>query len=251
MAIYRFTGKVLPPHYKIDLPILPAVHWRNDLGHTTDCIVRIVQSNIEVICDSNETTEDDYVQVHLRAVDSVRSLLDSFGFVTGIGLSLFLEKVIKPDGIEYNIVHDRLELASLVQGFNATAASISSLYQIVVSDPAIIMAMNDLVACLSLHHHAFVNCGRVIEAIRRLVAPGVPNKQAWPLMRQKLNIDEDYLAFITDQSAGPRHADREGINREDYKETITRSWIIMNRFIQFRMGGNQPLPIADFPLLTN
>jgi hypothetical protein len=75
MAIYRFTGRVLPPHYKIDLPILPAVHWRSDLGHPTDCVVRIVQSNIEVICDSNETTEDDYVQVHLRAVDSVRSLL--------------------------------------------------------------------------------------------------------------------------------------------------------------------------------
>lgn len=251
MAIYRFTGRILPPHYKINLTNLPTVHWSNDSGHINDCDVKIVESNVEIVCDSNKyLTDNDYAQVHLQAVDSVRSALDTFGFITGIGLTVFLDKVIKPDGIEYNIVHDGPHLAAFVQGFDLSPSSFTGLYQIIVSDPAIILAMNDLVVCLSLHHHAFVNCGRVVEAIRELISPGITKKQAWPLMRQNLNIEEGYLAFITDQSSGPRHADRKGIKREDYQEIIDRTWIIMNRFLEFRKRGNQQLPIADFPLLS-
>jgi hypothetical protein len=31
--------------------------------------------------------------------------------------------------------------------------------------------------------------------------------------------------------------------------TIKRSWIVMNRFLEFKKRGDEALPLSDFPLL--
>jgi hypothetical protein len=70
-------------------------------------------------------------------------------------------------------------------------------------------------------------------------------------MRDSLNIDQPYLEFITEHSKGPRHGDVKGSTFSATRETIKRSWIVMNRFLEFRKRGNRPLSLSEFPLLKN
>jgi len=70
-------------------------------------------------------------------------------------------------------------------------------------------------------------------------------------MRQYLNIDHAYLKFITDVSTAPRHGKRVGAtSQKDFDETITRSWVVMNRFLEYKKRGDKQLPLAAFPLLS-
>jgi len=68
-------------------------------------------------------------------------------------------------------------------------------------------------------------------------------------MRDNLNVSQQFLEFITDHSIGPRHGDVLDIPFSIINELIRRSWIVMNRFLEFKKRGDQKLPSSDFPLL--
>jgi len=111
--------------------------------------------------------------------------------------------------------------------------------------------LNDLIDSILAPHGAVVNCARAIEGIRlRMTPEGFTKKQGWEEMRWSLRIDHAYLKFITDQSEGPRHADRSGVNNVEYQMTLERSWTVMNRYLEYKKRGNQPLPESEFELLA-
>jgi hypothetical protein len=68
-------------------------------------------------------------------------------------------------------------------------------------------------------------------------------------MHKALNITRDYQQYITDQSKGPRHGDPQFVEGTITREVSMRTWSIMNRFLEYRKRGNQPLMGPDFPLL--
>lgn len=70
----------------------------------------------------------------------------------------------------------------------------NTLYQIVLSDPQLFIALNDLIACLIYPHHSSINSARVIERIKNLIAPSDATPiVAWSCLREKLNVEECYL----------------------------------------------------------
>jgi hypothetical protein len=235
-----------------------SAHWEDAPTELVlDVSLNITNSIIEVDSESNQYgTEAKDGQVNLRAFDTARAIVDSFAYAAGLGPTVVLDNVTKPDGIKYDIREKRPDLAALVTAFHSgpedTSIELASMLPIVFSDTLVFMALNDLVASISLPHHAPVNCGRVIEAIRELMTPlNGDRKQAWLAMRDSLNIDQGYLEFITNQSKGPGHGDRRSVTYPSFQETIKRSWIVMNRFLEFRKRGNQRLPLGEFPPLTN
>lgn len=120
----------------------------------------------------------------------------------------------------------------------------------VLQDAGLFMALNDLIAAISLPHVSTVNCARAIEGLRHLIAStGSSDKQAWEQMRQALQIDKAYLKLITDSSAASRHGNRVHVPGSVTTEITRRSWIIMNRYFEYRKRGNRVLSLTDFPLL--
>jgi hypothetical protein len=80
----------------------------------------ITNSVVEVLCESNLFgTENNDGHVHFRAFDMARAVVDSFAYAKGLGLSVVLESVIKPDGVKYNIQDERPDLAALVTAFHS------------------------------------------------------------------------------------------------------------------------------------
>ena len=69
-------------------------------------------------------------------------------------------------------------------------------------------------------------------------------------MRQNLRIEEAYLKFISTHATGPRHGDRVHIPPDITRELAMRSWVVMNRFLEFKKRGGAPLPASEFPMLS-
>src|ERR1700741_442292 len=104
----------------------------------------------------------------------------------------------------------------------------------VLSDPTLFMALNDLVSAITIPHVAPVACIRAIEGIRHLIAlPDTKEPQAWQQMRDALRVDRNFLQFISDASKGPRHARPGHIPGDIVKEVCRRSWIVMNRYLEY------------------
>jgi hypothetical protein len=257
MPIVHCKGRVLPfPAVIMSINDLPPARWEEPgVGLIMNFTVKVVDSEVDVECDMNRYQDDDFGHVHMRAYDLARAAVDIYSFTSGLGLTVYLDTFIKPDGTSLQIFPQYTNLSKLSTAFDMTAGNTSNnnfgaFWQLVVSEPALFMAMNDLIVSISLPHHASVNCGRAIDGIRVMMCPpGLKRSQGWPIVRQSLNLDEAYLLLITDTSTGPRHGDRTFIPGATVTEITERSWVVMDRFLEFRKRGNQPLPLAAFPLL--
>jgi hypothetical protein len=257
MGNFKFIGRVLPPVEDFTLVGTVSAKWVNEISPSlkqeVETSLSITKSVVCVDCESNLFGTDDYDgHVDLYANDLARAVVNSYAFAKGLGLSVLLETVVKPDGIKYNIRNTRPELEPLVTAMHSSAdggVDIHEVFPIVLKDPTISVALNDLISSLTQGQEAPVKCGRAVDAIRHSMAPANDRAKGWQAMRENLNLTEDYLKFVTEQSKGPRHGNVLGTTWVDGHEAVKRSWIVMNRFLEFKKRGNQRLPVVEFPLL--
>jgi hypothetical protein len=258
MPIVHFKGRVLPSAVQVTARDLPQVHWEDaNTGQVMDITTRIQASVVDLEFDVNHFDENDLSPLLLRAWDLARAAVDLCCYQVGWGLIVIIDTFVKADGTEATLLAKMETLAAYCTALqpdpqNPGVNNFDVCYRLLVTEPPLFMALNDLIVSITLPHHASVNCARAIEGLRTLMVPaGVSRKQGWSLLRANLNIEKNYVEYVTDVSTGPRHGDRTWIPGTTVNEVVNRSWIIMNRFLEFRKRGNQALPLADFPLLTN
>ena len=257
MPIVHFKGKVLPYEptaYHVTVKDLPQVTWHDTYtGQDLKITTRINESIIDIEFDVEKFDVKDTSSLLMRAWDLARAAVDLYSFKVGWGLSVVIDTLVQPDGSTNTIMPKMETLATYSTAIadDPTVNNFDICYRLLLAEPALFMALNDLIVSITLPHHASVNCARVIEGLRKLIAPGVERSKAWPILRTNLNIEQAYLTYVTDVSTAPRHGDRAHIPGPTVIDATTRTWKVMNRFLEFRKRGNQPLPIAEFPVLTN
>jgi hypothetical protein len=257
MATFRFAGRVLPTFKEFTLIGAVTANWNDPIDPPTSLIMSatlsITKGIVEILCDSNLFgTENFDGHVDLRANDLATSVVNCYAFAKGMGLKVVLDTVIKPDGILYNIHSHRPYLESLVTVLGLSrdgGIDIQGVLPIIMANPTIFVALDDLISAVTEAREVPLKCGRAIDAIRYSMAPAVERKQGWPVLRENLNISRQYLNLILDESKGPRHGDVMNTTFPAIREVITRSWIVMSRFLEFKKRGDQRLPLPDFPLL--
>lgn len=258
MATIHFTGRVLPSVLKITLQDVPQVRWQaTDIGLDMTFTISITDSIVDIECEANRFNQSDVLPLYMRALDLARASVDLVAFAGGYGATVFLDTIITPEGSSSAIFPESPEVRGLCTAFtiNSQAGNqdsrLGDVFRIVFSEPALFMALNDLISGITLPHHAPVNCARAIESLRNLIAPpGTSRKDAWDLLRENLRVEKDYLEYITGHSTGPRHGDRSHIPGTRVTEITRRAWVVMNRFLEFRKRLNEPLPTSEFPLLS-
>ena len=232
---------------------MPVMSWNDEkLGLTMTFRFQIEDSNISVSCEVNRCEPDDVVHLFIRASDLVRGAVALICFARGIGATVTLDTLVDADGNRSSIMPEDPRLVGVCTVFNLAESGTTSYYKVlegVLSEPSLFFAMNELVSSITIPHMSVINCARVVNRLRHLIAPGLPKKQGWEAVRRELRVGEEYLKFITDQPAGPRHGDPMCISGFITTEVTWRAWVIMNRFLEYRSRGSIGLSATEFPIL--
>ncbi len=246
-------GRIFPSTLKLSIrsPVLPLTSATTGLQAGFKVAVQDWTINVE--CYLEKYGPEHFSDILNGAYDYARTLTNLIGFATGIGISLVFEYAILPDGELAPIMPSTPALGSLCTAFGLETErreDLLSITQMVVGDRNLYRLFNDLIDTQIIPHISLVNSARVIDSIRRMIAPTLDGTPAWAEMHKALNVSEVYLKWITDQSKGPRHGDPSQASATRQLETTERAWIIMNRYLEYRKRGNQPLQPPEFPELN-
>jgi hypothetical protein len=250
----QFLGRVLPDTVKLSIQ-MPDLKWKWEEENLELAFhVKIGNSVINAECEIEKLDPAYLAELHKRASDLARASVNIIAFATGVGLSAIIDTIIGPDGMPLEIHWFDSAIPPLCTAFSldpSTHADFDAVYKIILKEPQLYRALNDLVETISVSHVSCVNCGRVIDSIRRMITPatkGSPAK-AWQAMHSALNVSQSYQEWISDNSTGPRHGDPEFVPGNISMEMTHRTWTIMNSFLEFRKRGDTPLTAPEFPLL--
>ncbi len=243
----------MPQSYVIFVQNLPQFEMREA---SLDLSIRytVADSTFDVEGELSEY-KDELASFYIdRAHELVRTVVDMYSFATGTGLTCFTDTFISPDGVIRPILPERAFLRELCTAVDISRVSdkqdLIRTLLVLTADSQIFMALNDLIVAISVPRIADINCGRAIEAIRHVMTPdGVDRSLGWAIMRNRLNLGKKYVSVITDSSQAGRHGDRTEPGAVPINEILKRSWIIMNRFLEYKKGADNPLPVQNYPLL--
>src|SRR4051794_11775 len=72
---------------------------------------------------------------------------------------------------------------------------------------------------------------RVVDGIKnRIALAGMNDKQAWKRMREVLNLDEEFLKYVTTSSKNPTHGILTNLTDEDHDKILSHTWVVVNRY---------------------
>jgi hypothetical protein len=258
MPKIRFDGHVFPRVIQVSVKDNPTINWFDDERKQNISLKIVIQnSSVSVECEVEKYEEAvDVARLYLRALDLARATVDLFAFSSGRGLTVLFETITQPSGVTIPLCPTEPSVAALCKSFQmnpppGSPNEFDRILRIVSTDWRIAHALRWLIEAITLPHESTANCARAIEGLRNIIAtPGIPRGQAWGELRRTLNISELYLKMITDISTGARHADYVHVPGVTVTEVTRRSWIIMDRFLEFKKRNSGPLPLADFPLLA-
>ncbi len=253
MPKIQFLGRVLPEGIKISAQA-PELKWKWEEENLEPTFrVKIINSNITVECDIEKYEPKYNSELYKRASDLARTSANMVAFATGYGIIVMIETLIDPTGSILALNRQEPVPASSRTAFTLDATNrvdFDSAFRVVLAEPAIFIALDDLIRAVTSHHTQLADCGRVVDCIRRIIAPTLDGTAAWREMHQALNIARPYQDWISKQSTGSRHGDPTFVPPGVGSEAIQRTWAIMNRLLEYGKGGNKPLTPPEFPQLV-
>jgi hypothetical protein len=256
MPTIYLKGRVAPTSFKLTVKTAILQQITNDDGLELWISAEIVDSAITVNCRLNRFNGDrDLGLAWVAGFTIARGLVDAAAFALAVGAIVILDLWVDVNGNEAAINFADPALRGLCTAFNMNPTTVedstkTQFYMgLMMRDWPLSLAMNDLVQSLILPpQYGLINCGRAMETIRNDISRN-DRKKGWPIMRDALQIAEDYLNYITENSKGPRHGQMHGPMGLEAKEVTRRAWMIMNRFLEYKRRGNQRLPLSELPTL--
>jgi hypothetical protein len=244
-----FYGSVLPQANALSVPFSTDLRFDDpDSDLVVHISISINESKVVAKCSLSEMSHANFTYAYLRALDMARAIVDVVAFNLGEGLIVLLTEFSEGDGERKAIRINDPTLSPLCLSM-VPEGRFQEICRLVISNSAIVLALNDLIAANMNQHLATINCARAVEGLRHVISPGARQSASWQGIRTALRLDESYLRLITDNSIQHRHGDRVRIGAPLAKQIIQRSWTVMDRFFEYALRGYQPLPISEFPLL--
>lgn len=210
----------------------------------------IKESMVVVDCESNAPlTQDIFADAYFGATNLVHNIVDLACFHHGLALTVVLESWTDPLGGNSQIRTNEPAVAGISTSFD-TETRLAAPLALLLGEPEVWDALHDLTQSLVRRSNTVINCARAMEGIRHLLAPTANSTSAaWDVMRETLNLDRSYVQAVMDASLNPRHGKRGHITPEVQTLVMKRSWVIMNRYLEFRLRKSGPLRDPEFPLL--
>lgn len=231
---------------------LPALKWKSrEVGLEYEFRVEIDKSKIDVSCSflADFDKERHLADIVKRSFDLTRTAVNLVAFAQGYGLLVVFDKLTLADGTTVQIIPEDKGLPQLVTTLKGSA-DFEQIFKIVAMQPIITRHLADLITAITVPHEAATSCARAIDGLKHLVAqPGSKDKIAWRQMQAALAMDESYLQFISHHSRPGRHGRDVYLDGPMATEITHLSWVIMDRFFEYKKRGDKALPESEFPIL--
>jgi hypothetical protein len=225
--------------------------------------ISIKGSTVVVTCEANRWDEGVMGWVLQYLFDWVSAEIDLFTFASGKVFHVHLdhaEYAEYTDGSSHCLIGTAPDLAALATVCKVTdlgdnlQVEMRHLLPIIVRNPTLMLALRDLASALRYGNNSPTNCGRAMEALRKSLwgrdeADNAEQQRSWEHFRSTLRVSKPYLQTITDASRGPRHGSSAYIAGSTRQDVLRKAWMVMNRFLVYRLGGDQPLPETEHPIL--
>lgn len=250
MHTVKFFGRISPAGVTVDFDGEMAAEYHDpDKGYSLYTKSRIKQSDVIVECTFNLLIPNYIAQAYSLALDMTRAFVDITAFRTGLGLYLNFEQWEDVDGKVTTLSFQNETAKTLCTAIND--GNVNEILAILLAEPALFLALNDIVIAITAPHVLLINHARAVETIRQQIAyPELIAEKQWPIMRDQLNIDRQYLTLIMESSRNPRHGRRTYLPEDQLTKAIERTWTIMDRYFHYRLRGGLKLPENEFPLLV-
>jgi len=220
-----------------------------DIDLEMDCLIRIVNSTINVVCEVNRYSDGESAYILKEVIYLSRAFVNSIAFGSGNGVTIAFDGLIDPQSKRVGFLNTEPRVTALCTSYNVSE-NLGEVMDLVMKEPGFAIALDDLINAISAPRTVPVNCARSVEALRHLFSTvGAPRQQAWAAMRSALQLSEEYVSLITSHSVAPRHGDVSGVDADAVTSILQRSWTIMDRFIALRRKGLSQLPSGEFPML--
>jgi hypothetical protein len=194
--------------------------------------------------------QEHFSDIYHRALEISWASVNLVAFSMGIAALPILDTFTDPDGNTTALVNRDRPLEALCTAFSPASPDFHDFLTTVLLELPLHNALRDLIWAISTPNEIPPSCARAVETLRTLMTPaGSDRKLGWSLMRENLRLTEEYLKLITEHAKGPRHGDHRFVPGTMTREIATRAWTVMNRFLEYRKRGSQPLPEQEFPLL--
>ncbi|MBG0800842.1 hypothetical protein IYW40_04970 [Methylocystis sp. H4A] len=248
MPTLQLLGRVVPSTIQADITDLPSLNWKSDRSDLSGTFsYNCKSSNIHLIAnlDRHPTYEEQAFVISVL-LDGIQTLIDMIAFRENIYATVIIEKMIDIDGTESTLIFRLNEFMSLK---SMRPERFGDMVNILFNDLPAAIALHDVITSLYRRHLSVTLCARAVEAIRNNIASGIKREKQWPIMRAALKLDETYVNYITDASKAPRHGDHAFIPGDIAREVQSRTFIIMDRFLEYKLRGSTPLPEDEFQTL--
>ncbi len=201
-------------------------------------------------CKASQFSQEILVDIYMRVFDIVKAAVNVAAFAWGIGYTVLIDAFRDPNGVCGPLICDARETAKLCTAYSPNVPEeFSQIIQIIANDKGLFQVFDDLIVSISTPHHSPVNCARAVEGIRHLISQASDPKNSWLALRDALKLSELFLKYITDTSIERRHGSHKRIEGDVTIEVIRRAWVALNRYLEYKKRGSQPLPEAEFPIL--
>jgi hypothetical protein len=259
MPVLRFFGKVYPAAVKVNFHREISIRWAaNDLGFPIEVSATCCDSVVEATC-TVPRYEEKYLSTLLaRTYNLIETVTDLSTFGMGLALWVELDTVVKPNGTRETLLKCDPSLERICTAFKMPPGNpveqreFDRLIKIVLGEPALMGSLRDLAEVVLHYNVTPTNCGRVLDTLRKAIAPNEKKERGWELLRETVNADENYMDWVSRYSTGTRHGDRATpISGNIVMEIRDRTWNVMNRILEYRKGGNAALGRTKFPLLVH
>ncbi len=248
MATYIFTGKVMPERASVNISASSFHLEAKDAGISFDAIVSIGTSQVSVVLNT-ETANADVSTWKNYVEDSVRTLVDAYGYLSGRGYDIEITSVVEPNGkqIVFGVGIPELEEAQ-----RERPLAFHEILEVVNSSQHLRRALGDLREAIRSSLDTGFFCYRAIESIRqsfKKAEDGDKDGPSWERLRNALRIDRSWIERIQAFAVPQRHGETPYMSGEDRLLAMQRAWKLIDRFCIYAHKGFMSLDESEFEIL--
>lgn len=250
---YVFSGRTKPEgaSFRFDVkdpPLRLSVKGIED----TECKLSLLLSGAIYFAVTVETVKEiaDIATFRNQITTVCKSIYDAATFLSGAAISVELTSLTEVETSRFWTFRD--EVPEISQSAHERPLSTEEFINLALVNVYLRSALSDLSEAVSSPNDTGFYCYRAVETLMQdFKEEGeTESKHAWPRLRSSLQVTQEWIRPLTENSTSNRHGELRALSGTDRMFLMKRSWTLVYRFVCLRLRKASALPQSEFPLLN-